>query len=225
MSEPSQTHDAAQARPRWWLRALAVVFIASAAFAGSAAVTCGWRVFKAVEPKPASTTTTTLRATSSVVSAVRDLSVLSTAAYHMERVIDLRDHQSHLYGMVQGEDALLLVAAADVVAGVDLSTLREGDVSCDAARHVARVMLPPATILSARLDNDRTYVHSRKTDVFARRAETLETRARQEAEHTLRDAAVQAGILGRAQDSAARTVRTLLQGLGFERVEVGFRPE
>jgi hypothetical protein len=175
--------------------------------------------------KPASSSTTVIRGTSAVVAAVRDLAQLESASYHMERVIDLRDRQTHLYGLFESEDALLLVAAADVVAGVDLRQLRDGDVQFDPVAHVAHIRLPPPSVLWARLDNQRTYVHTRKTDALALRGETLETRARQEAEQMLRDAALEAGILERARDNAAHTVKTLIQSLGFDRVEVDFRAE
>jgi len=47
----------------------------------------------------------------------------------------------------------------------------------------------------------------------------LETQVRQEGEHQLQEAALADGILRTAQDNAASTVRSLLQGLGFEKIE------
>lgn len=220
MSE-GQTTTAAGGRP--WLRILGVAAIACAAFLGSGMVTCAYH---ALAPKAAApVTVSTVRGTSTVVAAVRDLATLESAAYHMERVIDLRDRQSHLLGLFESEDAVLLVAAADVVAGVDLSTMHDGDIRFDRERGTAHVTLPPPRVLSARLDNENTYVHTRNTDALAVRAETLETRARLEAERTLREAAVEAGILLRARSNAARTVRWLVQSLGYHEVEVTFRTE
>src|SRR5206468_1189866 len=106
-----------------------------------------------------------------------------------------------------------------------LSTMRDGDISFDAGKHAARVLLPPPTILSSHLDSERTYVASRTTDALARRAEALETRARQEAEHTLREAAIEAGILQRARTNAGATIKSLLNSLGFDQVELSFREE
>ena len=166
-----------------------------------------------------------VRPTPEVIVSMRQLALLQTSSFHMERVIDLRDKQSQLFGLVHAEDAILLVAAGDVTAGVDLSTLRDDDVVVDAAKHSVRIMLPPAQILSATLDNQRTYVHTRRTDALAKRQETLETRARQEAERTLRDAAIAGGILERARDGAERAVRGLARSLGFESVELSFRRE
>ena len=163
---------------------------------------------------------TIVRPTPSVVVAVRDLARLESAAMHVERVIDLTDRQERLFGLVQVQDAILLVAAADVVAGVDLSELRDGDVEVDEKHGVVALTLPSPRVLSARLDTDRTYVHTRQTDVLARRHEDLETRARQEAERSMQAAALQAGLLVRARANAARTVEALVRSLGFERVEI-----
>jgi hypothetical protein len=75
-------------------------------------------------------------------------------------------------------------------------------------------------VFSARLDNQRTYVHTRTTDVLARRSQTLETRARQEAERTLQQAALESGLLTRADRNAARTVESLVRSLGYTDVDV-----
>lgn len=167
----------------------------------------------------------TVRDTAAVVMAVRDLAMLESAAYHLERVIDMRDRQAHLFGLFESEDAVLLVAAVDVVAGVDLRGLRDGDIQLDAQRTRATLILPPPQILSARLDSDRTYVHTRATSALAIPGKSLESRARREAEHALREAAIAAGILERARDNASRTLRALLLSLGFREVEVRFQLE
>jgi hypothetical protein len=143
----------------------------------------------------------------------------------MERVIDLREQTSQLFGLVQVEDAILMVAAADVVAGIDLSGLAEGDLQVDPDRKGVRIFLPPPRVLSAKLDNERTYVHTRATDTLARRSEELETKARQTAEQTLREAAISGGILPRARANGTRAVEGLLRGLGFERIDVSFRDD
>jgi Protein of unknown function (DUF4230) len=174
---------------------------------------------------PPSAPVAVLRPTPTVVVSMRQLALLQTVSFHLERVIDLRDKQNHFFGMVQSEDALLLVAAGDVTAGVDLSGMRDSDVVVDREGKRVQVLLPPARVLASTLDNDATYVHTRRTDALAKRQETLETRARQEAESSLRDAAVAGGILQRAREGAERTVGTLLRSLGFEVVEIRSREE
>ena len=143
--------------------------------------------------------------------------------YHVERVVDLKDEQRTLFGMVGASDAILLVASGEVVAGVDLAQLRPEDVVVAPDQHSVTVRLPPAEVFSARLDNARTYVHSRKVDLLAQRDETLESRARQAAEQTLRAAAEDSGIVQRAEDSVARTVKSLVRSLGYTDVTIDFR--
>jgi hypothetical protein len=138
----------------------------------------------------------------------------------MERVIDLTDKQSRLFGLLQTEDAILLVAVADISAGVDLQKLTTDDVVVDAEKKSAKLSLPAPEVFHAELDNSKTYVHTRRTGALASRQENLETRARQEAERSLIDAALQAGLLNRASDNAKRAVEGLVRGLGYEQVEV-----
>jgi hypothetical protein len=172
---------------------------------------------------PLSSSVTVVRPTANVLSKIQELRRLESVAFHMERVIDLTEKQSQLFGLVETEDAILLVAAADVRAGVDLGKLAPGDIAVDVEKRTARIALPPAEILGAALDTEKTYVHTRKTGVLARRRENLETRARQEAERTLVQAALEAGILNRAEENAMRTVRDLVRSLGYERVDVTMR--
>ena len=169
---------------------------------------------------PMTSSVTVVRPTPDVLVAVRDLARLESASFHMERVIDLSDKQSKLWGMISTEDAILLVAVAEVSAGIDLQKLTADSVVVDPARRTARIQLPPPEVLHAALDNEKTYVHSRKTGTLADRHENLESRARKEAERTLVDAARQAGLLNRAADNARRTVEALVHSLGYDKVEV-----
>jgi len=172
---------------------------------------------------PLSSSVTVVRPTSSVLEKIQDMKRLESVSFHMERVIDLTEKQSQLFGLIETEDAILLVAAAEVRAGVDLAKLGPGDVKVDIERRTASVTLPPGEIFGSALDGERTYVHTRKTGVLARRRENLETRARQEAERTLLEAAREAGIVARAEENAIRTVGELVRSLGYERVDVTVR--
>lgn len=173
---------------------------------------------------PMTSSITVVRPTPDVLVAVRDLARLESASFHMERVIDLSDKQSKLWGMISTEDAILLVAVAEVTAGIDLQKLTAADVTVDPARRTARIELPAPEVLHAALDNEKTYVHSRKTGTLAERRENLESRARKEAERTLIESARQAGLLKRASDNARRTVEALVHSLGYDKVDVSVRP-
>jgi hypothetical protein len=172
---------------------------------------------------PLSSSVVVVRPTPNVLVAVQDLARLESASFHMERVLDLKDEQSHLFGLVKSEDALLLVAVANVSAGVDLQKLNSNDIVIDAVKKSAKLSLPAAEVFHAELDNSKTYVHTRHTGALAIRKENLETRARQEAERSLVDAALQAGLLTRASENARHAVTGLVRGLGYEQVEVTVR--
>jgi hypothetical protein len=201
-------------------RGALVVLVLAACAMGAGSATCG---YYACNPPAPPTETTIVRPTPDVIVAMRDLARLESASFHMERVIDLRDRQERLFGLVQADDAILMVAAGDVVAGVDLTEMRDGDVVIDPDSHTATITLPPPRVLSTSLDNERTFVHTRSTDTMARRREDLETRARQEAERTIGQSAIEAGILDRARENAGRTIETLVRSLGYQRVEIRWR--
>lgn len=183
-------------------------------------------VTSVVTARPALTATTAqvvVRPTPNVLRAVRDLARLETVTFHMERVVDLREEQTHAFGLVHAEDSILLVAVGEVIAGVDLAELRPEDVVVDAAKHRATVTLPRPRVFVAHLDAEHTRVHSRSTDLLARRNESLESRARQEAERSIREGALTSGILDRARHGAERTVGSLVRSLGYTEVEVRWR--
>lgn len=204
------------------LRALGWLFVVGLLSAG---LLVGALLYRLLAPEPEPVThVEVLRESPDVIVAVRDLARLETARFHMERVIDLRDRQSTLFGLVTAEDAILLVAAAEVSAGVDLTRMSDGDIVLEEreGRRSAHITLPAPEVFDAHLDTERTYVHTRDTDALAQRGDHLETRARQEAARSLRASALEAGILTRARDNAASTIRTLVEALGYDEVGIDF---
>ena len=115
-------------------------------------------------------------------------------------------------------DRLLLVAHGEVIAGMDLAKLQQADV--EVRGNSVSVHLPPAEILTTRLDNDRTRVYSRDTGLFSSPDPSLEGEVRAEAERQLRAAALQEGILKTADTNARQTVHSLLLGLGFANIQI-----
>lgn len=166
---------------------------------------------------------TTERPTAAVVTAMRDLARLETAEFHVERVIDLTETQKRFFGLVEARDALLLVAAGDVTAGVDLAELRSEDVVIDKERGAIAITIPPAIVLATRLDNEHTYVHTRRTDLLAERRESLESEARVRAEQTLTELARDRQILARAEKNAVKAVEALARSFGYAEVHVRIR--
>jgi Protein of unknown function (DUF4230) len=150
--------------------------------------------------------------------ATRDLSRLETSELHVEKVIDLTDTQSRLYGLAEGTDNVLLVAVGDVSIGVDLGKVKDGDVSMDEKTHVAHMKLPKPEVFSARLDEKATYVYSRETSLFAKRNEQLESRARKEAQDVIQRQADTEEAKSRAKAQAEKVLRELATSLGASSV-------
>ena len=223
---PPAAH-AARASPRAAILAIAVLVGLVLAFFLGRAIPDG-------PPLPSSSTShVDVRPTPNVLLAVRDLARLESATFHMERVVEMTDEQSKLFGLVRARDTLLLVAVGDVVAGVDLRKLGAGDVKVDEVggdgdatasekKKRVRITLPAPEIFSATLDSARTHVFNRATDTFASRNEDLEGKARSDAEASMQRAALDQGIVERARASAERELRALLHSLGFEVVELEF---
>jgi hypothetical protein len=63
-------------------------------------------------------------------------------------------------------------------------------------------------------------VYSRQTGLLVPTDPNLETQVRQEAERELQQSALADGILQTAQQNSASTITSLLQGLGFEKIEL-----
>src|SRR5260221_2530159 len=72
-----------------------------------------------------------VHASTTVVRSLRDIARLETTSLHVEKVIDVKDRQERLHGLVQGDDALLFIASGEVIVGVDLGKLRDEDVRFD----------------------------------------------------------------------------------------------
>jgi hypothetical protein len=201
----------------WVLPVLLVIFLG-----GVAALVFGGLAW--LRPAPAAPASViTVRATPAVLVAVRDLARLETAEVHVEKVIDLTDQQSRLFGLVDATDAILLVAVGHATLGVDLSKLTDADVGMNADGKVAHLRLPAPELLQAGLDEQATYVYTRSTSVLARRNEQLETQARREAVEQIKKVALAPDMIVRAKAQAERQLRALVTQLGAERVEITWR--
>jgi len=164
----------------------------------------------------------TVRESPSLLLAVRDLARLETTELHFEKVIEVSDAQKRAFGLVEAKDSVLLVAVGDATVGVDLSKLEEGDVSLSEDGR-ATMRLPSPELLSVRLDEQKTYVHHRATDVLARRNEGLEGQARREAVAAIEKGARESDAFKRARGQAERTLRALALSLGVKDVDFVWR--
>jgi hypothetical protein len=149
-----------------------------------------------------------------IIRQVRSLSRLETASYTVEKVITAESGQG-AFALLFG-DRLILVAHGQVIAGVDLGQMGEGDVIVTDDGMVV-VALPPAEVLVVTLNNQDSYVYDRGTGLIGVNP-ALETEARRAAEEEILNVALEDGILGMAQRNAETYVRQLILALGFREV-------
>jgi len=213
-----------------WVVVAVVVGVA----VGAAGMFLGTKGFAAVKPTvsvslpslpPAPSAVTITRETPNVLRAVSEMARLETVSFHMERVIDRKKVTPRLRGLWDAEEKILLIAAADVTAGVDLKKLRAEDVVVDPEKMHVELTLPKPEVFSSALNNKLTRLYSWEKDWTASHDETQETIARRDAEKSLHAAALEAGILEQAGDSARKTVEGLLRSLGFHKIRVKFKSD
>ncbi len=151
-----------------------------------------------------------------VVDRIQRLQRLETVLYTMDKLVTGAKENPLLPDFLTG-DRLLMMVHGEVVAGIDFSNLKPADVKVDGKQ--VHLHLPAAQVFSTRLDSAKTRVYSRQTGLLVPTDPNLETQVRQEAERQLQEAALADGILKTAQQNAASTITSLLQGLGFERID------
>ena len=151
-----------------------------------------------------------------VVRQIQQLQRLETISFTMDKIIS-GEHDSPYLPKFLVSDRLLLVVHGEVIGGVDLSKLQSADVVVQGQSISLR--LPQAQILVTRLDNAQTRVYSRDTGLFSSPDPNLESEVRQEAERQIQEAAMQGDILKTADGNARSTISSLLQGLGFKKVD------
>jgi hypothetical protein len=151
-----------------------------------------------------------------VVDRIQRLQRLETVVYTMEKLVTGAKESSVLPDFLAG-DRLLMIVHGEVVAGIDFSNLKPGDVTVDGKQ--IHLHLPAAQVFRTRIDSAKTRVYSRQTGLLVPTDPNLETQVRQEAERQLQEAALADGILQTAQQNAASTISSLLQGLGFEKID------
>jgi hypothetical protein len=196
---------------RFWTLAAVVVLLL-----GGLGAWLMWRTLHRVEQAVTLTKQEEQVDLGSVVTRVRSLARLETAAMHVTNVSTMRQGYNIIPDKLAG-DEITLYAAGDVIAGIDLSTIQQHDVWREPDGTLV-MRLPPSQLLVSRLDNRETHVINRKTGFFRGADQGLEGRARQYAEQQIRNEAVRKNVLGIAQEGAEAKLAPLLHTLGFMKV-------
>jgi hypothetical protein len=151
-----------------------------------------------------------------VVDRIQRLQRLESVVYTMDKLVT-GAKESPIFPDFLAGDRLLMMVHGEVVAGIDFSHLKLGDVRVNGKQ--IHLHLPASQVFRTRIDSAKTRVYSRQTGLLVSTDPNLETQVRQEAERQLQEAALADGILPTAQQNAASTISSLLQGLGFEKID------
>ncbi len=151
-----------------------------------------------------------------VVDRIQRLQRLETVVYTTDKLVTGAKESPFFPDFLAG-DRLLMLVHGEVVAGIDFTDLKLGDVRVNGKR--IQLHLPAPQVFRTRIDSAKTRVYSRQTGLLVPTDPNLETKVRQEAERQLQEAAMADGILRNAQQNAAATISSLLQGLGFEKID------
>lgn len=152
-----------------------------------------------------------------VVEGVQKLDRLATVRWTESVVVTKESDGGSLERLLTGEK-IVLVAAGEVEAGVDLANLTPDDVEVNGEK--VTIWLPEPEILSASLDEEKTAVYDRDQGLLRLRPDdTMVGEARREAEEEITATARENGILDYARGNAEDSIRAFVGSLGFEEVE------
>lgn len=149
------------------------------------------------------------------ITQIRALNRLETAQMDVTHISQIQQSYGVIPNSLAG-DELTFLAVGQVIAGIDLSQLKNDDVRAEGDSLI--VKLPPPLILVSRLDNTRSKVIDRDTGVLRRADIDLESRARAGAEGAIRNEALRKGILELAERNAQTQLAEFLKRAGFVRV-------
>jgi hypothetical protein len=156
-----------------------------------------------------------------VIEKVQRLNRMESIVYSLDTVVEGDKSNPVLPDALAG-DRILMIVHGQTIAGVDMSQMKPEDVQITEAGsdRSIKLTLPPSQVFLTTIDNAHTRVYARDTGLFVAADPNLESETRTKAQQQLQTAALSDGILDAASKNARTTVTAMLEGLGFEHVEV-----
>jgi hypothetical protein len=149
---------------------------------------------------------------------IRAVAELTTVGYRA--VAEIQDERvpddfRQYFGI---KEQVLLLAYGDVKAGFDLGRLSEQDLWTDGTR--VQLHLPAPEVLSTSVDFDRTHVVYHRGTLLMSRDINWEGKIFETAKNSIRQEAIEAGILEDAAKYGQLYFENFLRSLGFTEVQV-----
>ncbi|MBX7213179.1 MAG: DUF4230 domain-containing protein [Thermoflexales bacterium] len=154
-----------------------------------------------------------------VINQVKALSDLTSASTTMSTIAEAQ--QARVGNVIY--ERLVLLACGRVKAGIDLSKLREEDISVSTDGRSVSLRLPRAELLDVYLIDDSTQpcytrVYDRTNLILLPSSKDLEAQAREQALKAIRETALQSGVLSEADRNARSVIERVLRASGFDTV-------
>jgi hypothetical protein len=196
-------------------RAAAVVAIAAGVLLAAAIAGLWWTVRRV--HRDLTTPVETTVDLGDVVTQVREMSRLETAAMHVVNVSTITQSYKYVPKSL-GSDQITLYAEGDVIAGIDLARVQPADAWREPDGTLV-MRLPDPQVLMTRVDNGRTKVLHRNTGFLRGADPGLESRVRLYAEGAIRGEATRKGILTMASENGQKKLAAFLHALGIRKVK------
>lgn len=204
-----------------WARAVLVAVVAVVAVAGLARVGDLLPSFNPFSRQSVD------RSQPSLLQAIEDLSEYRAATGQFQVVIDVEDDTRFVPSFIRGERTQFL-AGGSVDASVDFTALGAGAIEVSDEGQTVTVRLPHARLSEPRVDPERSYVISRQRGLIDRAGSMFSDSPTGErdlyllAEDKLAAAAVDGGLVERAEANTVTMLKAMLASLGFTDVTVVF---
>ncbi len=170
--------------------------------------------------KPPKATSTPLPPPVVNIQSIKSQAKLSTVEYStLTEIYNETAPEGLLDEFFGNKEQLLLLVYGDVEAGFDLEKLDDNHIWTDGTR--IRLVLPAPEILNTSLDFDRTHVvYYDNSLIFDNNNPNLQGEALKQAKTAIEEAALQEGLLERANEYGQLYYENFLYSLGFTDVEV-----
>ena len=162
-----------------------------------------------------------------LLKAIEDLSVYKAATGNFQVLVDLEKDAPLLPPLVKGERTLFL-AAGNVDAEVDFSSIGKQAIKVGEDGHSATITLPRPRLAPAHLDTTNSRVVSRHRGILDRIGSVFSDNPTSErelyllAERKISEAATQSDLVSRAEQNTRTMLQGMLRPLGYTSVTVVF---
>ena len=155
---------------------------------------------------------THISSTPHVIRELQKLGELHTAIGSIQTVLTGERHRKVLWVVPSGNTQLLLIAHAEIRAGIDLGAITADHIEEQESQ--IRIRLPPATILDAKLDVERTRIYDiRQSMMLSPEPATLHEDMLREALMRSTEAALETELLHYAETNAIALIEGLFATL------------